>query len=319
MIDAETPRAALTCMSESAREAARRAIRERWPTWFGDDGRALVVPAGWYDLVTQLCERIEGTLPPGASDTFRVAVASEKFGRLRFLWRVPSGHDMGPVNEVVEAAARASALTCQRCGRPGETYDDKMPVETLCARHRAEDQVVNELCAGGARIDAAGRAVAARALREWWPGIVTATSEIEVPDGWADLAVEMVGRVWARVPEGVSCQVESLKYFRVVDSLSLRPALLGASPGDVIAIRAFISRAMRGERDRFLSTCEACGREAERSACGWWRQSLCLGHLDEWAQRHGIRERVAARQQMLIAENVMRKDRELLRALADDP
>jgi hypothetical protein len=288
-------------VSEQRREALKREVVKRWPGWFGDDARALMIPVGWDRLVIDLCALVERSVSPAAAATFRVQVASEKFGALRFMWRLPreiGEDDHAVVNRLVAAAHEASKHVCQRCGEPGVHRGDTMPVETICARHQAEDQVLCDLMALGL-LDAAGEAAATASLRQWWPGIVTDRSEIGIPNGWADIAVDVVGQLAATVPLGVRFQIQYFVYRRMTGRLFIIPRFGGSPPIDPDAKRAIheaFETILRVGSARCLPTCEVCGIEADCTTFGWWPHTLCKPHLAEWMARYRVEERVAMRQ-----------------------
>ena len=125
---------------------------------------------GWYPLVDKLCTDIERKLKPDLAKRFAVVQIKEKFGTLRFYWRLgdlgdmhvdvfnPGGTvqssvvrakpsraaDAEAVNqardrlrELVNAACEASASVCQRCGALGSLRRFAW-AQTLCDEHFVE-------------------------------------------------------------------------------------------------------------------------------------------------------------------------------------
>ena len=114
-------------------------------------GRAPAVPsyvtAGWYALVEKLCADIETALGPETCQQFEVRQIKEKFGTLRFYYRIGEREDLhidfmssqaghhvvgrfsNPgtldafevrVRELVGAACKASETICETCGASAE-------------------------------------------------------------------------------------------------------------------------------------------------------------------------------------------------------
>jgi len=102
-----------------------RAIFKRWPDWFpaaGDVRRSHTGERfcfwcgdGWYDIIFQLCERLE-PLVANLDDAaqFQVVQVKEKFGGLRFY--VEGSND--EIEAVIESACELSRQTCEVCGNP---------------------------------------------------------------------------------------------------------------------------------------------------------------------------------------------------------
>lgn len=133
-------------------------------------GQAPAVPsyvsAGWYELIDKLCTDIEATLGPEACAKIEIRQIKEKFGTLRFYYRLgasedhhvdaisPTGsqHFVGSrskvaddddqvakrVRELVNAACAASETVCEECGAAAELRNTGGWYTTLCARHFAE-------------------------------------------------------------------------------------------------------------------------------------------------------------------------------------
>lgn len=126
--------------------------------------------AGWYSLVDELCTDIERELAPELAKRFSVDQIKEKFGTLRFYWRLgdrgdlhvdiftPGGTALSSLvkakpsraadaeiinqardrlRELVDTACEASASVCQRCGAFGSIRRLAW-VQTLCDEHFVE-------------------------------------------------------------------------------------------------------------------------------------------------------------------------------------
>jgi hypothetical protein len=128
--------------------------------------------AGWYAIVDQLCTDLERELGPELSRDFVTLQIKEKFGKLRFYWRLGSQGDVhfdifmpdgtvassvskatasrarngkdidlarDRVRALVDTACEASASICQRCGAPGTLCRSRTNwLHTLCDQHRRE-------------------------------------------------------------------------------------------------------------------------------------------------------------------------------------
>ena len=118
---------------------------------------------GWREIVFKLCSEIDVLLPDEAAKKFAVLQVKEKFGTLRFYWRLgkhediaidvmnPDGHSRfvlektGPssieqrelfqrIRELVKDAEKKSAETCEDCGAPGKLRKGGW-LQTLCDEH----------------------------------------------------------------------------------------------------------------------------------------------------------------------------------------
>jgi hypothetical protein len=100
-----------------------------------DLGRRSVRP-GWRALVDEAFDR----LPDGVA----IQQVKQKWGRLTIYTsqaHVPGDPYLSFLNEL----ARRSTTICELCGEPGElrTNRDRMPVMTLCDRHRWDEMTVD--------------------------------------------------------------------------------------------------------------------------------------------------------------------------------
>ena len=94
-------------------------FKTRWPEMFDgtDRGGNFYCPAGWTDLVWNLCENIEQEFE-GDLDDFNVVQVKEKFGGLRFYvstkGKVHEAKD--EVLKLIAAAENESFNVCLSCG-----------------------------------------------------------------------------------------------------------------------------------------------------------------------------------------------------------
>lgn len=97
---------------------------------------AQALPEGWHQLYLELIDALERIDPD-----LKVVQAKEKFGALRVYLAAPTPE----LHALIDAASRASSLTCQTCGREGQiTKSGTGLIAALCDEHAA----------GAARADA---------------------------------------------------------------------------------------------------------------------------------------------------------------------
>lgn len=99
---------------------------------------------GWFQIVNQLCNNIQHYLDWQNKDSEVVpqVVATqvkEKFGTLRFYY---DGGD-SKIDGMVRMAESMSGVTCEECGKPGETRSGGW-VRVLCDEHEAIRQQKNK-------------------------------------------------------------------------------------------------------------------------------------------------------------------------------
>ena len=83
---------------------------------------------GWFDLINELCEKIEDYNNDIQEDSYVIAEqVKEKFGGLRFYVNRPKD-----VDDWVDEAEDKSFKTCEYCGKPGEIDNSKAWSKTLC-------------------------------------------------------------------------------------------------------------------------------------------------------------------------------------------
>lgn len=107
-----------------ALERILRRIPDGWGRWISHD-------AGWYQIVAALDERLVAIDPD-----YVVHQVKEKFGALRY-YCAPSGElsteRWDKFHDIIGEAERMSAVTCERCGKPGVLHRRNHLVKTLCA------------------------------------------------------------------------------------------------------------------------------------------------------------------------------------------
>jgi len=124
-----------------------KTIFERWPYWFRDKenvrvslmSRGFTHGDGWYEIIYQLCERLEplvAALDDGGA-AFQVLQVKEKFGALRFY--TDGSND--EIEAEIDAASELSVKTCEVCGNPGNNEADETGWwKTLCVACRTSGQ-----------------------------------------------------------------------------------------------------------------------------------------------------------------------------------
>jgi hypothetical protein len=140
-------------------EAHPRIFRGRKPQVWSS------VPSGWLELLDKLCAQIEAMLGPDVCSQFAVVQIKQKFGTLRFYYRLgdvedvrvdlihPEGvkqllFDSNPalhlddlrvqLRAVVSEAEAASSNCCEKCGESAMLHEVRGWLTTLCGEHLAE-------------------------------------------------------------------------------------------------------------------------------------------------------------------------------------
>jgi hypothetical protein len=87
---------------------------------------------GWYDLIDNLCYRIQTTidLNPGKYPQIEVTTVKEKYGTLRFYYSPYNAYFDG----MVEMAEQMSGITCEICGSTEKVEQTKGYILTLCKK-----------------------------------------------------------------------------------------------------------------------------------------------------------------------------------------
>jgi hypothetical protein len=90
---------------------------------------------GWYDLINELCAKIEAEIiawkernPDSKDSLIAVSQIKEKYGTLRFYMY----SETDAISDMIWEAEEKSGLTCENCGKPGQTRWDCSWVHTTC-------------------------------------------------------------------------------------------------------------------------------------------------------------------------------------------
>ena len=107
------------------------------------------VGAGWQEILAALHRQLTDLL-----GDYEILQIKEKFGGLRYYFRVPEGTDENTRRAayVFEEEAEAKSFTiCEVCGKPGTctTTPGGFWLKTLCDLHRGED--AERIAAGNAQ------------------------------------------------------------------------------------------------------------------------------------------------------------------------
>ncbi|MDD4868172.1 MAG: hypothetical protein PHQ28_13935 [Mycobacterium sp.] len=107
----------------AALEQILRRIPDGWGRWISHD-------AGWYPIIASLDARLASLDP-----NYVVHQVKEKFGTLRYYCE-PSTELRTKLRDgfkgAISDAQRASAITCERCGKPGVLHTRNHWRKTLC-------------------------------------------------------------------------------------------------------------------------------------------------------------------------------------------
>ena len=97
---------------------------EKWqlerPNWFA--GTVINFPPGdgegWSEIVDDLFQKIEDTLPPRARQVFHIGQIKEKIGSLRLYFRLNEAddHHRPAIDDFIEHARLRTERTCMICG-----------------------------------------------------------------------------------------------------------------------------------------------------------------------------------------------------------
>ena len=93
---------------------------------------------GWDQLLEELCAKLHKLFTDaGLSGENYPAVAQvkEKFGTLRFYMNPIPENVADQAYAFIQEAENKSAVTCERCGAPGERCSDKGWLSTCCKEH----------------------------------------------------------------------------------------------------------------------------------------------------------------------------------------
>jgi hypothetical protein len=115
-------------------EGWRDALMERHGWMFGGWGY-LEVKGGWRHVIADMLQRIESTLVTEEErQGFYVSTIKEKWGTMSV--SVHNGDDR--IDAIVDAAERASGMTCDVCGGWGRR-GGKGWIVTRCSRHMPQE------------------------------------------------------------------------------------------------------------------------------------------------------------------------------------
>lgn len=94
----------------------------------------LEIGGGWIELIELLCARIDTILNEAPAATFEVTQVKEKFGRLRFYYRLEKADDAirDAIQQAIQTAEAASAHCCERCGARGQLVNKGGWLSTRC-------------------------------------------------------------------------------------------------------------------------------------------------------------------------------------------
>lgn len=99
-------------------------------------GRGFSCDNGWYNLIRELSEKLEGiilNLPE--QDRFCAEQVKQKFGRLEvYLNKSVPDH----VDQLIDEARSKSYNTCEKCGDVGSLRTGRNYIQTLCDKHDNE-------------------------------------------------------------------------------------------------------------------------------------------------------------------------------------
>lgn len=92
---------------------------------------------GWFDLIYECSAKLEAINNTITDPTqyIKAAQVKEKFGGLRFY----IDHGTTDAFKIIEEAEAKSDVTCEDCGKPGNSKGSRGWITTLCAEHREED------------------------------------------------------------------------------------------------------------------------------------------------------------------------------------
>jgi hypothetical protein len=106
--------------------------------WMDDDEVYAAADEGWRPLLEKLFSDFDVVLRGSAGAKVRILQIKEKFGGLRFYFRVSGIPDV--VEEKLRSLSRraedASFALCEVCGAPGKLRNDKGWWHTRCNPHK---------------------------------------------------------------------------------------------------------------------------------------------------------------------------------------
>jgi len=92
--------------------------------------------AGWTNIVEAFCQRIDSALANEPAARFEVLQVKEKFGMLRFYYRLENGSEALAleIRHAVDSASEQSATTCEGCGAESDIVSLGGYITTRCRR-----------------------------------------------------------------------------------------------------------------------------------------------------------------------------------------
>ena len=121
-----------------AQKAKVEPFRQKFPTLFSHL-QYIDCEEGWYPLIEDLCEVIEGyvkyNVPEELKDQVYFSQIKQKFGELR----VHMNHWIDYVQGAITMAEAYSTRVCEKCGEKGQTYNIRNWLSTLCPKHYEEE------------------------------------------------------------------------------------------------------------------------------------------------------------------------------------
>lgn len=95
---------------------------------------------GWCELIEALCAHINTVLHDEPDTSMAVRQVKEKFGTLRFYYRLYGASDAMAklIGAAVDRAEEASGQICERCARSAKVQTNAGWWSTLCPRCRAD-------------------------------------------------------------------------------------------------------------------------------------------------------------------------------------
>ena len=95
---------------------------------------------GWVYLIEALCEHLNKLLSDEPGARMEVLQVKEKFGTLRFYYRLYGASDSldALIDAAVDIAVAASGKTCERCGHEAKLITDQGWWSTLCPSCKAD-------------------------------------------------------------------------------------------------------------------------------------------------------------------------------------
>lgn len=103
-----------------------RPVRARFATGWGE---WVECERGWWPIIAELDRAIAAIAPD-----YEVQQIKEKFGGLRYYYGVGDAGFDPRIDELIDAAEREAAHTCEFCGAPGRARSGGW-IKTTCDQH----------------------------------------------------------------------------------------------------------------------------------------------------------------------------------------